>query len=157
MKKGILLLLLCAVCVVLSACSSSTAAPGKTAPTAAPLTVDLDLSKLSGTVVYSQVYNMMYDPDAYLGKVIRIAGYYSAYEDKECGVVYHACIIPDATACCAQGIEFIRGGEHRWPDDYPAEGTDIIVTGILETYAEDGMRYLCLADSELIWEQEKKT
>ena len=151
MKKALLLLLLCAVCAVLTACASSTAAPTVTqAPTAAPLTVDLDLANLSGTVVYSQVYNMMYEPDDYLGKVIRIAGYYSAYEDQERGVVYHACVIPDATACCAKGIEFTLAGDHRWPDDYPEPGTDIIVTGRLETYMEDGMRYLNLADSEMV-------
>ena len=68
-------------------------------------------------------------------------------------VVYHACVIPDATACCAQGIEFTLAGDHRWPDDYPEPGTDIIVTGQLETYMEDGMRYLNLADAELVLQQ----
>ena len=67
-----------------------------------------------------------------------MAGYYSAYEDKERGVVYHACLIPDATACCAQGIEFIWRGKHSRPADYPDEGTDIVVTGRLESYLEDG-------------------
>ena len=112
---------------------------------------DLDLSKPSGTIVYSQVYNMMAEPDAYLGQVIKMAGYYSAYEDKERGVVYHACVIPDATACCAQGIEFIWNGEHSWPADYPDEGTDIVVTGRLESYLEDGYMYLHLGDSEVKW------
>ena len=115
-------------------------------PTKAPLKVDLDLSGLSGTFVYSQVYNMMYDPDAYLGN-------YSAFEDPERGVVYHACIIPDATACCAQGIEFIWDGEHAWPEDYPEEGADIVVTGRLEAYEEDGYLYLHLVDAELVFEQ----
>ena len=81
----------------------------------------------------------------------KMAGYYSAYEDKERGVVYHACVIPDATACCAQGIEFIWRGEHSWPADYPDEGTDIVVTGRLESYLEDGYMYLHLVDSEVKW------
>ena len=157
MKKGILIAMLCLVCAILTACASSAADPGAAAPTAAPLVVDLDLSKLSGTVVYSQVYNMMYEPEAYIGKVIRMSGYYSAFEDTERGVVYHACVIPDATACCAQGIEFIWGGEHQWPDDYPEEGTDMIVTGRLETYDEDGYQYLHLVDSEVLWESETNT
>ncbi len=152
MKKVICLAMLCLIALTLSACSSSTADTGAAAATATPepLVVDLDLSKLSGTVVYSQVYNMMYEPETYLGKIIKMSGYYSAYEDTERDVVYHACVIPDATACCAQGIEFIWGGEHVWPDDYPEEGTGIIVTGRLETYDEDGYMYLHLVDAELV-------
>ena len=138
MKKTALTLMLCMLCALLTAYASSAADTKPAAPTPELLTVELDLSKLSGTVVYSQVYNIMCDPTPYIGKIIRIAGYYSAYEDKNKEVVYHACIIPDATACCAQGIEFTRAGEHRWPDDYPADGTDIVVTGRLETYEEDG-------------------
>ncbi len=154
MNKGILVIILCLCCAFLTACASSAVDAGAIEPTATPLVVNLDLSKLSGTVVYSQVYNMMYEPEAYLGKVIRMAGYYSAYEDTERGVVYHACVIPDATACCAQGIEFIWGGEHQWPDDYPEEGTDIIVTGRLEDYDEDGYRYLHLVESDVVWIKE---
>ena len=63
--------------------------------------------------------------------------------------MYHACIIPDATACCAQGIEFVWEGDHVWPDDYPEEGADIIVTGRLETYDENGFTYLHLVDAVL--------
>ena len=33
--------------------------------------VDIDLSRLSGIMVYSQVYNMMYEPQKYAGKTVR--------------------------------------------------------------------------------------
>lgn len=150
MKKVFLILVLVLSAALMASCAASGAE--STAPAATPMTVDLDLSNLSGTVVYSQIYNIMYEPESYLGKVIRIAGYYSAYEDTQRGVVYHACVIPDATACCAQGMEFIWGGEHAWPDDYPEEATDIIVTGRLEMYEEDGSKYLHLVDSEVAWD-----
>ena len=149
------MILLCVACAFLTACTSSTAETGAPAPEVTPMMVDLDLSGLSGTVVYSQVYNIMYEPEAYVGKVIKMAGYYSAYEDTTRDVVYHACVIPDATSCCAQGIEFIWGGEHQWPDEYPEEGTDIIVTGRLETYDEDGYEYLHLVDAEVLWVSEE--
>ena len=110
---------------------------------------DLDLSAMSGTIVYSQVYNMMTDPTPYLGMVIRVAGYYDAYEDEEAGSVYHACVIPDATACCAQGIEFVWAGEHSYPEDYPEPGPDIVVTGQLETYEEGDYLYLRLGSAEM--------
>lgn len=149
MKKDILVFVLCIACALMMVFVSSVAETETVLP-AGPQIVDLDLSRLSGTVVYSQVYNIMYEPEPYIGKVIKMAGYYSAYEDTERDVVYHACIIPDATACCAQGIEFIWAGEHQWPTDYPEEGTDIIVTGKLETYEEDGFEYLHLVDAVML-------
>ena len=52
---------------------------------------------------------------------------------------YHYCIIQDATACCAQGMEFVWGdGSHVYPDEYPAEDADVIVEGTFETYREEG-------------------
>lgn len=150
MKKIAMILLLCLLGAVLAGCSSSVSEEPAPAVTPEPLTVDLDLSGLSGTVVYSQVYNILSEPEPYMGKVIRMAGYYSFYEDKERGVVYHACVIPDATACCAQGIEFVWAGEHAWPADYPKVGEDIIVTGRFSSYDEDGITYFNLIDAEMV-------
>ena len=150
MKKIAMILLLCLLGAVLAGCSSSVSEEPAPSATPEPLTVDLDLSGLSGTVVYSQVYNILSEPEPYMGKVIRMAGYYSFYEDKERGVVYHACVIPDATACCAQGIEFVWTGEHAWPADYPEVGEDIIVTGRFSSYDEDGITYYNLIDAEMV-------
>ena len=154
MKKTLAILLTLALAVLAGACSAPVSGVSETAvqETAAPepLTVDLDLSVLSGTVVYAQVYNIMCDPQAYIGKVIKIAGYYDAFESTERDIVYHACVIPDATACCQQGIEFVWAGEHTYPDDYPELYSDIVVTGRLEEYDEDGVPYLHLVDAELI-------
>jgi hypothetical protein len=129
-------------------------AGAEAADSAEPPVIDLDMSGMSGTVVYAQTYNLLSDPAPWLGKIIRMAGYYSFYNDQEQGVVYHACIIPDATACCAQGIEFIWAGEHNWPDDYPEDGTDITVTGRLEIYEENGYSYLHLVDAVVLWEDQ---
>ncbi len=41
-----------------------------------------------------------------------------------------------------------------YPDDYPAEGTNIVVTGRLESYEEDGFLYLHLVNAEVLWEDE---
>ena len=64
---------------------------------------DVDLTTLSSTMVYSEVYNMMYEPDRYLGKRIKMNGQFAVYENPNTGAVYTACIIMDATACCSQG------------------------------------------------------
>ena len=149
MKKNFRTFMLLALVFTLAACLPACAG-AETA--AAPVTVDLDLSVMSGTVVYAQVYNLLCDPTAWLGKTIRMGGFYSAFQDQSTGTVYHACVIPDATACCAQGIEFVWAGEHAWPDDYPGDAADITVTGRLEIYEENGIKYLHLVDAELVWD-----
>ena len=116
-------------------------------------TVDLDLSALSGTVVYSQVYNMVMQPDQYLGQTVRVRGYFSYFQDPETLKEYFAVIIADATACCAQGIEFVWRGEHRYPDDYPPLETEMTVTGEFGTYEENGFTYLQLSDADVEWAQ----
>ena len=63
MKKSALILMLCVSCACLAFFSFAAAESTEDAPAENPLTVDLDLSKMSGTIVYSQVYNMMYEPE----------------------------------------------------------------------------------------------
>ena len=57
---------------------------------------DVDLTTLSSTMVYSEVYNMMYEPDRDLGKRIKMNGRFAVYENPNTGAVYTACIIMDA-------------------------------------------------------------
>lgn len=119
---------------------------------AEPIRIDLDLTALSGTVVYSQVYDMMMRPGAYTGQRIRIKGSFTYFQDPDTRQEYFAAIIADATACCAQGIEFVWRGEHTYPRDYPPEDTEITVTGTFGTYEENGYTYIQLADADVTWE-----
>jgi hypothetical protein len=101
--------------------------------------IDYDLTNMSSDMVYAIVYQMMVDPDAYIGKTFRMEGMYYAVYYKPTGKYYHYCIIQDALACCAQGMEFVWGdGSHVYPDEYPKENTKIVVQGTFETYREDG-------------------
>ena len=152
MKKTAAVILSLCLCVLFLCAGCARASE---LPAAEPVTVDLDLSVLSGTVVYAQVYNLMYDPTPYLGKILRIRGWYSALIDTQTDMIYHACVIPDATACCTQGIEFVWGGDHTYPDDYMEEGTTLTVTGRLEMYAENGVNYLHLVDADVVWSPEE--
>jgi len=155
MKKLLRTLILCLTAAALSTGAICPAAAEAEDPEGQAV-IDLDLSRMSGTIVYSQVYNMLYDPEPWLGRIIRMAGYYNYYDDQEHGTVYHACIIPDATACCVQGIEFVLAGEHTWPEDYPEIGADILVTGRLEEYEESGVIYLHLVDAEMTVEKQEE-
>lgn len=114
--------------------------------------VDLDLTKISGTVVYSQVYDMMMNPDNYMGQKIRMRGNFGYFQDPDTKQEYFAAIIADATACCAQGIEFVWKGEHRYPQDYPPLDTEITVTGIFSTYYEGDNLYVQLVDADASWQ-----
>lgn len=114
--------------------------------------VDVDLTQLSSTMIYSEVYNMMVTPEDYVGKTIRMSGQFAAYEgnpqNTDGPAYYFAVVIADATACCQQGLEFVWKGEHNYPEDYPEQGTEITVTGVFETYQESGYTYCHLiADS----------
>lgn len=111
--------------------------------------VDIDLTALSSTLVYAEVYSMMMSPEEYMGQTIKMKGTYCPLYSEETGKYYHYVIIEDAAACCQQGIEFIWGGEHVFPDDYPSEGTEVEVVGVFDTYEELGDIYPYVATNEI--------
>jgi hypothetical protein len=111
--------------------------------------IDIDLTNASATVVYSEVYDMMYFPENYVGKNIKMDGLFTYYYDEAMDKYYFACIIMDATACCSQGIEFELTDDYVYPDDYPEDGGDICVVGTFDTYEEDGFTYCVLRDARL--------
>lgn len=100
--------------------------------------IDYDLTQMGSDMIYATVYQLMVNPNDYIGKTIKMNGlYYAAYYEPT-GQYYHYCIIKDATACCAQGMEFVwDNGNHKYPDDYPEDYSEITVTGTFETYQED--------------------
>lgn len=111
--------------------------------------IDVDLAKLSSTMVYAEVSNMTSKPDEYIGKTVKMSGAFSFYHNEQTDKRYFACVIADATACCSQGLEFVLSGEHNYPDDYPEPGTNITVTGTFNTYSENGYTYCQLINARL--------
>lgn len=125
--------------------------PGKTETAADSAEgIDIDLTSLSSTMVYSEVYNMMVSPEKYLGKTVKMDGSFALYRDEAADKYYFACIIADATACCSQGIEFVLTDEYSYPDDYPEEGGEIRVVGVFDTYQEGGYTYCTLRNAKLV-------
>jgi len=110
---------------------------------------DVDLTEMSSTMVYAEVYNIMTNPDEYMGKTIKMSGlYYASYYDLT-DLYYHYVVVEDATACCAQGLEFVWDGEHAYPDDYPEEQTNIEVAGVFGSYDELGRTYYFITVGEI--------
>jgi Predicted membrane protein len=131
-----------------SATPSATTAPAQAeAPKSEksdPDIVDVDLTQLSSTMVYSEVYAMVYEPEQYTGKTVKMHGLFATQEYN--GDRLYACIVQDATACCAQGLEFEMAENLVYPDDYPEPGTEITVVGTFDSYKEevDGNYYIYL-------------
>ena len=106
----------------------------------------IDLTVMSSTMVYSEVYNMVLTPDDYVGRTIKMKGTCSFYHDDGTGKDYYACIIQDATQCCSKGIEFELTAKN-----YPKDGETITVTGTFDVYTEEGdtTKYCTLRNAQL--------
>ncbi len=112
--------------------------------------VDVDLTQMSSTMVYSEVSNMVSEPKEYLGQTIKMEGTFALYHDDNTGKDYYACIIEDATACCSQGIEFELSEEYKNPGSYMTEGDTVTVVGEFDQYKEGEVTYYTLRDAELL-------
>jgi hypothetical protein len=68
----------------------------------------------------------------------------SIYHDETDGNDYYACVIKDATECCAQGIEFVL-------DDgkYPEANSQVTVTGTFSSYKIGDYEYYTLVDAKM--------
>lgn len=150
MKKWIYIALCLVISVGIMACGNSDKTSEKTeSQPNGTEDIDVDLTALSSTMVYSEVYNIMTEPDSYIGKTIRMGGTYTVYYDETSDHYYFACIIQDATACCSQGMEFTLTDSYSYPEDYPDEGEKIVVTGIFDTYTEGEYKYCTLRNATL--------
>lgn len=152
MKKIICIFLALAMSFVITGCGSNdTIEANKNVSGNGITNIHVDLTQLSNTMVYSEVYNMVTTPDNYIGKTVKMSGTFSVYEDPDTNKIYLACLIADAAACCSQGIEFVLKGEHKYPDDYPEADSPITVIGTFSTYFEDEYQYCQLINAELIY------
>ena len=106
--------------------------------------IDIDLTRMSSTMIYGQVAGMMYLPEDYIGKTIRIRGVSSSEYYDVTDTTYYTVFVADAAACCAQGIEYVLTD-----GAYPDEEEEITVTGVFELYDELGITYCRLADAQI--------
>ena len=157
MKKLLCVLLIALTLIPLAACGREDTAQKPAAEDAeGTAAVDIDLTVLSGIMVYSEVNSMISFPDNYIGKTVKMQGQFTIYQATDAhgtflpDKMFFSCMIADATACCSQGLEFILTGEHTYPNDYPELGSEITVTGTFEVYTENGFQYCRLVDATLV-------
>jgi hypothetical protein len=103
--------------------------------------IDIDLTQMNATMIYSVIYDILINPDSYYGKSILVDGYFDTMMNDELGVRYYFIVVPDATACCVQGLEFTLPDGKVYPDDYPAVNENIRIKGVIDRYAEEGQYY----------------
>jgi uncharacterized membrane protein YcgQ (UPF0703/DUF1980 family) len=104
-----------------------------------------DLTQLSSTMLYAEMYNIMTAPEKYLGKTIKMSGVYNSIcigEEDKC---YHFLIVTDAGGCCPTGLELIINGK----DVYPEDKTPIEVYGELKSYEFSDETYYRLAVDDI--------
>ena len=101
--------------------------------------VDVDLTTMSSTVVYSYVADMLENPDHYKGQLVRMEG-----DSNTTHGGTHSCIVYDALGCCTEGIEYILEDE-----EYPEDGDGITVVGTFATYKKGEGKYFVLIDAAL--------
>ena len=116
----------------------------------------IDLTAMSSTMVFAEVFNMTTHPEDYVGKTVKMQGIFSTgklyaqegtFED---GGMVFACIIQDAAACCAQGIPFDLAESRAYPEEYPELGAPITVTGTFKICTQDGLEFCRLSQAELL-------
>ena len=129
--------------------STNVVSTSSTTATHAPSKIDLDLTKMSATMIYSTMFDMLVMPEDYVEKNIKVSGWFETYTDPQSGELYYAVVVPDATACCQQGLEFVWLGEHSYPEDFPDTGADITVTGVYKLIENDGITYNYLEASKV--------
>ena len=90
--------------------------------------VDIDLTRMSSTMVYSTVFNMVTNPATFVGKTMRMRGEYTTYHISidDPSQIIHACLVRDAAGCCSQGLEFVLSN-----GKYPAGANEITVVGTI--------------------------
>lgn len=136
------------ICICLSGCSDKQADTVSGISSSDPADfavdkVDIDLTGFSPNMLYAEVYNMGVSPKDYIGKVIKITGEFAHFpkmdrhgnpvSDKEILV----CVVSDAMACCAMGLEFIPEEESSFSDNYPNDGAKITVTGVCDIFIDE--------------------
>ena len=97
---------------------------------------NFDLTEMGADMIFATVYMIVTDPDAAAGKSIRVNGLLYTYPSADGNGESQYCIIKDALQCCAQGLEIAFKNK---PDQIPADGTEVLVEGILKPYQVEGV------------------
>ncbi len=112
--------------------------------------VDYDLTKMTGLMAYSFVFEVLVDPESYRGDIIKANGFFYRGLSEFTGRNFNYVMVGDDTACCWQGLEFLISGVENTDENYPAQNADIEVVGELKSYDAAGYTFFYLDVKEVI-------
>lgn len=99
---------------------------------------DIDLTKLTDMLASSEIVNMHYETQDFMGLIIRVTGVYEESSPDEADLYTGACKVYDG--CCTwNGIDFILADGY----ESPKNGDTITVTGVFDTF-ERGKYTTCV-------------
>ncbi len=107
---------------------------------------DIDLTTMSSTMVFSQIYDIMVNYNDYIGQSINLVGNFNTMYYEEISQTLNFVVINDATGCCPQGLELKFADESI---ELPESGTIIGIQGQFTTYKEGEFEYFCILVDEL--------
>lgn len=110
---------------------------------------DIDFSKMNYTMMSAQIFDMMIEPESYIGKTVKFTGQFLSTFDEESRIRFYSILKYDATACCQTGLPFIWEGTHDFPEDYPEELSDIEICGTLQQKQINGMDFFYIDTKEI--------
>lgn len=102
----------------------------------------LDLTAVNKTMQYSQVNQMLYEPDSYLGQTVLICGEY--YKGNHNAIIR----VLDEQACCAAEITIFPANESAFGGI--ENFSEITVKGVFGTFQSHEVDFCCLNQTERI-------
>ncbi|MDI9521482.1 MAG: hypothetical protein QM308_10090 [Bacillota bacterium] len=107
-----------------------------------------DLSRMSATMAYAQLYAMLMQPEGYVGQTVKVQGEYYPLTDDEGITRVHGVIVSDMAACCQVGLEFLLTGNPP-PGTYPPPMSTVEMTGLFDLCNDGGEKFCVLRINEL--------
>ena len=107
----------------------------------------VDLRTMSRTMAFAAVYDMQVNPGTYIGRLVRMNGSFATFEVRPGEKKGTACIIKDAAACCAAGLEFSLAEK---PKKLPWEDSAIAVEGVFTVEKEAGLEFAVLKNARFL-------
>lgn len=119
------------------------------------INLDSDIIEITDKLFITQVNDVYYNYEDYLGKTITYEGIFDSVFLEETNQIYYN-VIRYGPGCCFNDAS--AGFEVAWEDDshtYPKQNDWVRVVGVLDSYEEDGNLYLQLMLKELTVLQER--
>ncbi len=99
--------------------------------------IDYDLTQMSETMVYSQIFDLVSTPFEYEDARFVIEGNLIESEDLNTGEIFYAIFIEDAAACCSQGLEVVFTQDF----EIPTLPKSVVLTGTIKSYSYNDYDY----------------